>query len=165
MGTAVTEKTMPDFKNIQIRPAVLADMDELVLLLKELFSIEEDFVFDETLQRRGLALMLSDTEQRCILVAEYKRKAIGMCTAQILVSTAEGWEVGLVEDMVVRESFCGKGIGGLLLSSIENWAREKRLKRLQLLADRNNAPGLRFYEKMNWAGTDLICLRKRIPEE
>lgn len=44
---------------------------------------------------------------------------VGMATIQTLISTAEGGRVGLVEDVVVDESFRGKGIGKLLLAGIE----------------------------------------------
>ncbi len=33
-------------------------------------------------------------------------------------------------------------------------------KRLQLLADWENGPALRFYERMGWRGTQLVCLRR-----
>lgn len=152
---------MADSSEITVRPASFSDLDDLAALLGELFSIEDDFDFDVKLQRQGLSMMLSDTDTRCVLVAEADRKAVGMCTLQTLISTAEGGEVGLVEDVVVNEQFRGRGIGRLLLATMENWAREKGLKRLQLLADRNNASGLCFYKKMNWKTTSLICLRKK----
>jgi len=64
------DQAMTDFSKIQIRPAIHSDMDSLVTLLKELFAIEDDFEFDEPLQRKGLAMVLSDTEKRCVLVAK-----------------------------------------------------------------------------------------------
>ena len=44
--------------NISVREAGLADLDPLVSLLDQLFSIEKDFTFDAPTQARGLALML-----------------------------------------------------------------------------------------------------------
>ncbi len=146
---------------IEIREAVRSDIDALVQLLKILFSMEEDFSFDETLQRRGLEMFLTHQKDRCIMVAESEGNVIGMCSVQLLVSTAEGGLSGWVEDMVVSPSYHGKGVGQKLLVSIEKWAAERGATRLQLLADRNNQPALRFYDKMNWAGTQLICLHKK----
>ncbi len=150
-----------DLSDIKIREASVSDMDSLVELLKTLFSVEEDFVFNESLQRRGLAMMLENQEERCIMVAETDGKVIGICSIQTLISTAEGGQVGLVEDVVVNPSYRGKGIGKMLLSSLEKWAKKRGLKRLQLLADQNNLPALEFYEKMNWKKTQLICLRRK----
>lgn len=43
--------------DVILRKASVSDIDSLVGLLEELFSIEEDFVFDEQKQRKGLLLM------------------------------------------------------------------------------------------------------------
>ena len=146
---------------IIIRHARISDMDELVVLLKDLFSIEDDFTFSESIQRRGLRMMICDQGNGCVIVAEKNQKVIGICSAQLLVSTAEGGRVALVEDMVVARHFRREGIGKRILLSIEKWASEQNAKRLQLLADQNNIPALRFYEKMDWTTTKLTCLRKK----
>ena len=81
-------------------------MVTLVALLRQLFAIEEDFRIDEERQRRGLAMLL-DNPQALILVAEAAGRVIGMCSGQLLVSTAEGGPALLVEDVVVAEGFRG----------------------------------------------------------
>lgn len=145
-----------------IRNASLSDLDDLVCLLKDLFSIEKDFDFNASAQRRGLTMMVSNCRDlRCLKVAEIDQKVIGMCSAQFLISTAEGGMAALVEDLVVNPSYRGRGIGSRLLRTIEQWAKENGASRLQLLADQNNLPALEFYEKQNWTRTQLICLRKK----
>lgn len=144
---------------MSIRPAELSDLDALVSLLALLFAIEEDFQIDEKKQRRGLALML-DNQQALILVAEKKGQVIGMCSGQLLVSTAEGGPVLLTEDVIVAESFRGCGIGGQLLSALGEWAAGQGASRLQLLADRTNSAALTFYTRLGWQTTNLICLRR-----
>ncbi len=146
---------------ISIRTAAPADLDSLVSLLAVLFSIEEDFVFDEVRQRRGLALML-ENERGCVLVAESQGQVVGMCTGQVTISTAEGGPALLVEDVVVLKQWRGKGVGRHLLESLGGWAQEQGIKRLQLLADRNNSSALGFYEALGWQATALVCLRKTI---
>ena len=143
---------------VKIRSAEAADLDRLVSLLAALFSIEEDFVFDEPRQRRGLALILKN-ERSCVLVAETDGQVVGMCTGQLLVSTAEGGLSLLVEDVVVDEPWRGRGVGRLLLAAISDWARANKVSRLQLLADRKNIPALDFYRSLGWQTTELICLR------
>ena len=144
-----------------IRPARQGDIDSLTGLLKILFSIEEDFIFDETRQRRGLQMML-DNYRACVLVAEADGQVIGMCSGQLTVSTAEGGPALLVEDVVVLPDWHGRGIGRRLMESLGKWAGENGVSRLQLLADRNNGPALDFYTKLGWQTTELICLRKRL---
>lgn len=143
---------------VKIRSAQPADLAGLVSLLSALFAIEEDFVFDEPRQLRGLSLLLAD-ERGCVLVAEAQGRVIGMCTGQLLVSTAEGGLSLLVEDVVVYEQWRGRGVGRLLLEAISDWAKANQVSRLQLLADRNNIPALDFYRSLGWQTTELICLR------
>ncbi|MCK9295448.1 MAG: GNAT family N-acetyltransferase [Desulfobulbaceae bacterium] len=144
-----------------IRPARQGDIDSLTGLLKILFTIEEDFIFDGPRQRRGLQMML-DNYRACVLVAEADGQVIGMCSGQLTVSTAEGGPALLVEDVVVLSDWHGRGIGRCLMESLGKWAGENGVSRLQLLADRNNGPALDFYSKLGWQTTELICLRKRL---
>lgn len=149
-----------------IRNAVDSDIDALVSLLRDLFSIEADFTFDADKHRRGLKLLLDGCRKhKCVKVAEVNTddgtEVVGMCTAQTLISTAEGGIVAMVEDLVVDSRFRGQGVGRMLMENIEVWSRMSELKRLQLLADTENKPALAFYKKNNWDPTQLICIRKK----
>jgi len=144
-----------------IRRAQDNDLNNLVRLLQILFSLETDFTVDEAKQRSGLEMMLDEHNSRCVMVAELDQKIIGMCTAQILVSTSEGGIAALIEDVVVDPDYRGQSIGRELLLSIENWALRRGAKRLQLLADQHNIPALAFYKSMNWKRTQLVCLHKK----
>jgi GNAT superfamily N-acetyltransferase len=143
-----------------IRAANAGDLDALVRLLGLLFTIEADFRPDPRRQRQGLKLMLQEPERRVVLVAEREGRVIGMVTVQLVVSTAEGAASGLLEDMVVEEGARGDGIGARLLQGAEGWAFDRGATRIQLLADQMNRPALRFYRRMGWASTQLLCLRR-----
>jgi len=146
---------------ITIRGAELSDADELIALLKVLFTLEEDFSFNEAAQRRGIELLLSrQGPERQVFVAEISGRVAGMCSIQTLISTAEGGLVGQVEDVIVRDGYRGNGMGNALMDAVDNWAREKGLTRLQLLAERDNARALKFYQSRGWEITNLICVRK-----
>lgn len=148
-----------------IREAHRGDMDALTELLGLLFALETDFAAgaqDAARQRDGLELMLLGT-QRLVLVAEDKGSVVGMATAQLVVSTAEGGPALLVEDVVVRPESRGRGIGRALLARIEAWGVGLGATRLQLLADRDNAPAFAFYRACGFAPTNLVCLRRSLP--
>ena len=145
---------------VTIRPAQPVDLDSLVELLKTLFAIEADFTFDEPVQQRGLSMVM-ESERACLLVAEEEGAVIGMCSGQLTISTAEGGPALLVEDVVVRAEWRGRGIARRLLDNIGAWAEGQGASRLQLLADRNNGQALAFYRHLGWRTTELVCLRKR----
>ena len=142
-----------------IRPAKREDLEPMLLLLQQLFGIEEDFCFDAARQRKGLELLL-DSPSSAIIVAEKQDLVIAMGTAQLVISTAEGRPSLLVEDVVVKPSWQKQGIGSQLLQTLADWGADKGARRMQLLADRTNFPALDFYHRDGWQQTQLICLRK-----
>jgi ribosomal protein S18 acetylase RimI-like enzyme len=145
-----------------IRDAQPEDVQTLVELLQELFAIEADFSADIDRQRKGLLLLLDGCgKHRCLKVALADDQVVGMCSAQALISTAEGGWVALVEDMVVKAQYRGIGIGRRLMAAIEAWATKRGMTRLQLLADRTNFAALDFYDKLGWCPTQMICLRRQ----
>ena len=132
-------------------------------LLGDLFTREADFGPDPEKQALGLSSLVAGPSEQCgVLVAEQTGVVIGMATVQTLVSTAEGGRVGLVEDVIVDPRHRGTGVGTRLLDAVEAWSRNRGLKRLQLLADRENSSALDFYSRRCWNGTGLICLRRMI---
>ncbi len=146
--------------NITIRPAGPEDIPALCGLLEDLFAIESDFAPDMEKQVKALSILLTDpSDSSLVLVAVMEGKVIGMVSVQTLVSTAEGGKVGLVEDVVVDRQFRGRGIGTILLNHAAAWGRDRKLKRLQLLADRENMPAVDFYARNGWTATKLGCLR------
>jgi GNAT superfamily N-acetyltransferase len=147
---------------ISVRRAVPGDLEEMVGLLGVLFSLEADFRPDPARQRRGLLRMLEDAERRLVLVAVAEGRVVGMVTVQLLVSTAEGGDSGLLEDLVVEERCRAAGVGSTLLAEAERWARARGASRMQLLADRENEPALRFYARRAWASSRMVCLRRML---
>lgn len=143
-----------------VRPARRDDLPALCTLLGELFAIEADFQADPYKQWRGLELLLTQSQEALLLVAELDGAVVGMCSAQVLLSTAEGGEVALVEDVVVRSDQRGMGVGSRLLAGVESWCLERGIRRLQLLADRGNTPALDFYHTKGWQPTQLTAWRK-----
>jgi len=142
-----------------IRPAKPEDFDELLLLLQQLFGIEEDFHFDAVRQRRGLELLL-ESSHCTIMVAEEQNAVVAMGTGQLVVSSAEGTPSLLIEDVVVKPAWQNQGIGSKILRTLGDWGADRGAGRMQLLADRTNSLALAFYHKIGWQQTQLICLRK-----
>lgn len=151
----------PPATDVTIRRATHADIDAMCELLLALFRIEADFSGDADIQRHGLKLLIDGCgKHRTAMVADIAEKVVGMASAQMVVSTAEGgWSVW-VEDVVVDGALRGQGIGARLIAAVEDWAVAAGAVRMQLLADKGNAAAADFYRKHGWQGTQLVCLRK-----
>ncbi len=146
---------------IQVRKAGKEDIVDLTELLRILFSIEVDFTFHEETHRKGLSLLLEQPEDKAVIfIAEYRKKVIGMVTAQMTVSTAAGGFSAWLEDLVVFPEYQGEGVGRILCETVLDWCREKGCLRVQLLADKDNFPALDFYRKGEWEGSNMIPLKK-----
>jgi GNAT superfamily N-acetyltransferase len=145
----------------RIRVACARDIEPMCRLLGELFRIETDFRIDPARQRNGLRLLL-EGGSAIVLVAQAGADLVGMCSVQVLVSTAEGGAVGLLEDLVVSAPWRGQGIGSALLGAAEACARSRGLSRLQLLADRGNQAALGFYDRAGWQRSSMIMLRRTL---
>jgi len=146
-----------------IREARTTDLDALVELLGLLFALEADFAVNARRQESGLLQMLEGAKNRLVLVADAGGLVVGMATAQVVISTAEGGPALLVEDVVVRPEARGQGIGRALLARIEAWGTGLGATRLQLLADKGNAPSHAFYHACGFTPTNLVCLRRTLP--
>jgi GNAT superfamily N-acetyltransferase len=146
-------------KDYPVRHAHMGDIEGMVGLLGDLFSLERDFEVDTDKQRRGLSMMVASPERACVAVALEKEAVIGMVTVQTIISTAEGGMAGVVEDLIVSTAHRGRGIGSGLLEFVHTWASRRGIRRLQLLADSGNEQGLGFYGSRGWRQTCLVCLR------
>ncbi len=145
-------------KQLNMRVAQKNDIPAMANLLSELFAIEVDFEIDLDKQQRGLTLLL-ESNQAVVFVVEVENKIIGMCSLQLLISTAQGSKVGLIEDVIITKNHQKQGIGKKLLETVKNWAKQQGLTRLQLLADKTNQNALDFYQSNDWKTTQLIALR------
>jgi len=159
--TMVKVKRLLPGSKIVIRKACEDDLFTMTRLLSELFTIEPDFSPDVRRQRSGLAALMSKSDAT-LLVASVQDEIVGMCTLQPLISTAEGGVVGMVEDLIVVESFRNLGIGCKLLNAVEKIAIEQDMSRLQLLTDCGNDLAGRFYGRLDWKCTQLNVMRKLI---
>ena len=148
---------------INIRLAKPEDVPQMVILLKALFTIEADFEINPDKQSQGLKLLLGN-DKACVLVAESNdhKKILGMCSLETVISTAEGGEVGLLEDLIIDADYRHQGIATKLLTEIFLWAEQQGLTRIQLLADKTNTSALAFYEQQHWQSTQLICLKQSL---
>jgi ribosomal protein S18 acetylase RimI-like enzyme len=139
-----------------IDEATLQDLPQLSQLLGELFTIEKDFTPNPERQQQGLKLLLEHPESTHVLVARNMHNiAIGMCSVQLVISTAQGSYAAWIEDVIVTKTYQKQGIAKALLQAAMRWAGEHGVTRMQLLVDRENQAALAFYQHLGWKTTQL----------
>lgn len=147
-------------ENVTYQQATSDDIDDLVRLLSALFTIEQDFNPDATKQKLGLELIIKNTSSATIQVAKTSiGKTVGMVSAQLVISTAQGAYSAWIEDMIVDQAFQGQGIGRKLLENAMAWAKLNGATRAQLLVDIENDEALGYYQHLKWESTQLQARR------
>ena len=146
-------------EKIVIEPATEADLDELSVLLGELFAQESDFRPDKDRQLRGLRLIFEQPNRGRVFVLRCDGAIVGMINLLFTISTAEGGFVILLEDLVVHKKYQGKGFGSKLLSHAIEFAKQKNFLRITLLTDRPENVAQEFFRRHGFAESSMIPMR------
>lgn len=147
---------------MQIDFATAADLDAMAGLLGELFALEADFKPDRARQLAALRWILDHPAHGRLFVARDGGRVVGMANALISISTAEGGPVLILEDVILAASHRGGGHGRRLVEHVLAWARSQGMSRATLLADRDNAAALAFYERLGFAESAMAVRRRRL---
>ncbi len=147
---------------IAIARATEHDLPQLAALLAELFTQESDFLPEIDKQLSGLRLIMDNPAQGQLFVARDGVKVAGMANALILISTAEGGRVLLLEDVIVDRKYRGRGLGRELVEQVFAWAASEGMLRVTLLVDPDNHAALGFYEKLGFCPSEMRVLRKSL---
>ena len=146
--------------NATIDFATTDDLEPMADLLAELFTLESDFKPERRKQIAGLRLILENPDIGRLFVVRIDGRVAGMANALFTVSTAEGCRVVLLEDVIVKAAHRGSGLGRKLVEHILDWSAANGLPRVTLLADKDNAPALAFYERLGFEHSAMRVLRK-----
>lgn len=132
--------------DITIRNASLQDMEAVLELIKELAIFEKEpdavEVTASDLCRDGFG------EQplfKCF-VAEVNNEVVGTAIVYFRFSTWKGRTVHL-EDLIVKESWRGKGIGEALYTRVMEYGYELGVKRIEWNVLDWNKGAVKFYER------------------
>ncbi len=143
----------------QVEYASMCDIPRLCELLKILFGQEREFYYDETVQSRGLAMILSDASIGSIFVIKEERYIVGMVSFLWTVSTALGAKVAWLEDMVIDSPYQNKGYGKMLLGEALDAMKKLTCKRVRLLTDADNAYAQKLYQRFGFDHSSMHSMR------
>ena len=140
------------------------DISTLCELLNELFSLEKEFISNETLQKKALETIINDEKIGNILVCTYEDRVIAMVNILYSFSTALGSRVAILEDMIVLNEYRDKNIGSKLLEFVKEFAKSKGIERITLLTDDDNFKAHKFYEKNGFKKSSMVVFRTFLNE-
>ncbi len=131
---------------MQIREANNEDMPQVLELIKELAVFENEphavEITVETLEKEGFG----ETPLFTCFVAQIPDEIVGAALVYFRFSTWKGRMLHL-EDLIVKESERGKGIGEALYNKVMQYAYDRGLKRVAWDVLDWNQGAIRFYER------------------
>jgi ribosomal protein S18 acetylase RimI-like enzyme len=142
-----------------IEEAAFADISQLCDLLALLFSQEHEFQPDALKQRAALNQLVCNPQRGRVFVLRDNEAVLGMVSVQVLVSTARGGDVLLLEDLIVRPACRGQGYGSALLHHVTDFARRHGYSRITLLTDDDNTAAQRFYGRHGFHASHMMPYR------
>ena len=147
---------------MHIEFAGAADIDAMADLLYELFTLESDFKPERAKQLAALRWILDHPAHGRLFVARDAGRVVGMANALVSISTAEGGPVLILEDVILAASHRGSGHGRQLVEHMLHWAASEGMQRVTLLADKDNAAALAFYERLGFEESAMVVRRFNI---
>ena len=128
-----------------IRPAKIEDLPYVLELIQELADFEKEpqevEITLNTLEEDGFG---AHAKFHCF-VADVDEKIVGMALVYPRYSTWKGTVLHL-EDLIVKASKRGRGIGSQLLDAVVRYGKELQVKRISWEVLEWNTPAIDFYE-------------------
>jgi|WetSurMetagenome_2_1015567.scaffolds.fasta_scaffold00569_2 GNAT superfamily N-acetyltransferase len=168
----VTTRILTQDRALTLRFAQETDVDLILQFTRELAEYERlshEVVADADMLRRSL---FDGHRAAEIVIAEYDGVPAGVALFFHNFSTFLGRPGLFLEDLFVKPSFRGKGIGRTLFLFLAKLAKERGCGRLEFSVLDWNEPAIEFYRKLgakalhDWTvfritGSDLVDLSKQ----
>ena len=134
---------------VSFRPALPADADALVSMMRQLYS-HESLRFREPVARRGIEQLVAEPRHGGIFLIFDAEQAVGYMVLTLCFSIEFEGEYLLVDELFVHEPYRGRGYGHAALAFADEFAREKRLNVVRLEVDRTNERAVALYRSMGF---------------
>ncbi|GMO00566.1 GNAT family N-acetyltransferase [Parageobacillus thermoglucosidasius] len=139
---------------MNIRHVTVDDAEALAHLILQVEKESEFMLFEagertlDAEQQRGQIEAMQNEENSTILMAEAEGKLVGYLAARGGRARRNKHTVYIV--IGVLASYRGKGVGTLLFTELERWARTKGIHRLELTVVADNQRAISLYRKMGF---------------
>lgn len=137
---------MNKLKSYTIRKATKSDMPQVLELIKELAVFEREPMAVEVTVEELQADGFGENPAFTCIVAEKNGSIDGTALIYYRYSTWKGKAIHL-EDLIVKESCRGLGIGSALLDEVIKYGHQNKVRRISWEVLDWNTPAIEFYNK------------------
>lgn len=144
--------------NYQIRKAKIEDLVEIATLYKEFWGDESNVE-----QMHNRFDKFDQDSRYLLLVAELDSKIVGTILGIVCDELyGECLPFMVMEDLVVASSHKRKGIASLLISRLEEYAKQMKCSQIQFITESNRPEAIRFYESIGFDSKKNIGFKKKL---
>lgn len=147
---------------IHVRPATVADLDDLVANAKGVALESEALELDDATVARGVKALLDDPAKGRALVAEADGRTVG---SMYLTAEWSDWHAAWywwIQSAYVRPTARGKGVFRALHEAACAMGRQEGAHAVRLYVERHNERGLRTYQRLGMTETAYLVYEQRL---
>lgn len=137
-----------------------ADIEILVEFMRELYEVDGSSPFDEEVARKATIDLIHDAAFGRIWLIKADKEAIGYAILTLGYSLEYHGRDGFLDEIYIRESYRGQGIGKEAIRLVEEEARALGVKALHLEVERENRRAQEVYRKIGFEDHDRYLMTK-----
>jgi len=137
------------------------DIETLLQFMREYYEFDH-LQFDEEIARAALAKFIGDDSLGRLWLIHSRDEAIGYLVLTFGYSLEYGGRDAFIDEVYIRESSRGYGIGTRALKFAEEACRALGVRALHLEVERANVNALGVYRKVGFVDHDRYLMTKRI---
>jgi GNAT superfamily N-acetyltransferase len=160
-GAATGASEDPTPQRAAFREAHLTDLGLVLDLVRE-FTALQTYPFDEPRTRRALAELLASPSLGRIWLTETEGRVVGYLALCFGFSIEYGGRDALVDELYVRSSERGKGLGRAMIQHVLGEAVRLGVVAVHLEVERANPEAERLYRSLGFQSNDRRLMTKRV---
>jgi ribosomal protein S18 acetylase RimI-like enzyme len=149
-------------QGISVRKPAIEDKYNLIKLLIPEFEIRTNQSLDEGEYFQkwlvNFELMFNSDLVRMFVAANADNQLIGVITAYLLPRLELAGYYSVIEDVYVKESERGKGVGTLIFNQVIEMLKAEKVKYVTLNVAADNIKGQEFYKRLGFS-TEALEMR------
>ncbi len=143
------------------RIATHADLETLVQFMREYYEFDH-LPFDEQVARAALEKFVGDESLGRLWLIHCNTEAVGYLVLTLGYSLEYGGRDAFIDEVYIRVSHRGRGIGQRALAFAEETCRSLGVRALHLEVERENSNAQALYRKVGFVDHERYLLTKRI---
>ncbi len=148
-------------ETIQHRPALLSDIDTLLVLMERFYAID-GYPFAKEKTRSSLTEFLSDKDLGIIWIISDGDRPVGYIVLAVIYSFEFGGKNAFVDEFYLEAEYRVKGIGKKVMDDMCAEAEHLGIHALHLEVEQHNTLALSLYRKFHFEDHHRILMTRML---